>query len=416
MPNSAHQREPAECSDFASTVDPIPPAEPSPPDVPGGRIGVAVMIDSLARPGGGERLAVEGVLGLDPTRYERFFVITRWDAAAHRGSGGEPLIERLDRGGVEVIRLERSSRLSLGAWAPLVRLLRSGRVDVLHAHLFGSNVWASVLGTLTRTAAIVAHEHMWAYDAGARLRPLLDRHLIGRLADAFVAVSREGVRGMVAREGIPPEKVAFLPNGVRALGAGDGRAVRGEFGIPATAPLLVSVGHLRPEKSFGTLVEALAELRARGVNAHALIAGEGPEREMLEQLAADLDVTGHLALAGAREDVADLLATADIGVCCSRFEGGPLSVMEYMQAGLPVLATRVGGLPELVADGVTGVLVPPGDARELAAAAAGLIADPARAAALGTAGRDAVGRDYALDVWVRRLETLYSRLLSEPPG
>jgi glycosyltransferase involved in cell wall biosynthesis len=253
---------------------------------------------------------------------------------------------------------------------------------------------------------------MWAYDPSARLRPLLDRHVIARLADAFVAVSREGVRGMVEEEGIPPGAIAYVPNGVRPLPEGDGEAVRAEFAIPTGTPLVVSVGHLRPEKSFETLVEALVDLRSGGIDVRALIAGEGPERNRLERLAVERGVGDAMLLPGARDDIADILAAGRVAVCCSRFEGGPLSVMEYMQAGLPVVASDVGGLPELISDDVDGVLVPAADPVRLAAAVARLLTDPERARRLGAAGAERVRREHEIGVWVRRLETLYVRLVA----
>ena len=105
-----------------------------------------------------------------------------------------------------MLGIERERRTDLLAWRPLVELLRRERVDVVHAHLFGSNVWASVLGRLARVPAIVAHEHMWSYSS-SRLRPVIDRELISRFADAFIAVSREGMRQMIEVERIPAGRV-----------------------------------------------------------------------------------------------------------------------------------------------------------------------------------------------------------------
>lgn len=374
------------------------------------RIGVVVMLDSLARPGGGERLAVEGAVRLDPERFERSICITRWEDRFEREPSARLLLDRLRGAGVRVIPLRRSGRGDLLAWRPLLRVLRDERIDVLHAHLFGSNVWASVLGRLTRVPAVIAHEHMWAYSGGG-MRPLIDRELIGRFCDAFVAVSQEGRRRMIEIERVPAGKVAYVPNGIPRLPAGDGPALRRELGIDPGAPCIGSVGHLRVEKAFEVLLEATAEVRRRIPEVAVVIAGEGPERAMLEGLRARLGLERAVFLPGARDDVANVLAALDVAVCCSDFEGGPLSVMEYMGAGLPVVATRVGGLPELVREGRTGLLVEPRDPGSLAVAVAGLLADPQRRAALGEAGRELQAATYDIDVWVRRLEGLYLELL-----
>ena len=190
--------------------------------------------------------------------------------------------------------------------------------------------------------------------------------------------------------------------------------MRAELGIPADAPLVGSVGHLRTEKAYEVLVEAAAgvvaavpgrALRDRRRGAGARAPGDADRRA--------LGLDRAFSLPGARDDVPDLLAALDVGVCCSDFEGGPLSVMEYMDAGLPVVATRVGGLPELVADGVTGELVPPRDPAALGAALSRLLEDPERRGRLGAAGRARIRDEYGIDRWTARLEDLYTTLLAQ---
>ncbi|MFI5123015.1 MAG: glycosyltransferase [Vicinamibacteria bacterium] len=374
------------------------------------KVKVVVMLDSIQRPGGGERLAIEGAIRLDPERFERTLCLTRWDDEFERQEPARELLARLRSAGVRVIGLRRRGRFDLWAWRPLLRLLRCERIDVLHAHLFGSNVWASVLGRIARVPVVIAHEHMWAYNGGG-LRPLIDRELIARLADTFVAVSQQGRLSMIEVERIPAERVVVVTNGIPEMAAGDGARIRDELGIPPQAPLVGSVGHLRAEKAYEVLIEAAGELLPERPQLRVLIAGEGPERDSLERLSATLELGAAVTLAGARDDIPDLLAALDVAVCCSDFEGGPLSVMEYMAAGLPVVATRVGGLPELVRDGETGVLVPARDPRALALALAELLDDPVRRRELGAAGRELVRSDYGIDAWVASLESLYLSLL-----
>jgi glycosyltransferase involved in cell wall biosynthesis len=380
------------------------------------RTRVVVMIDSLANPGGGERLAVENALRLDPERFEATLCITRWEDSLTSTEPAASLLAGLREAGVEVLGLRRSGPLALGAWRPLLRRIREGRVDVLHAHLFGSNVWAAVLGTVGRVPAVVAHEHMWAYggEGSSRVRPILDRDLIGRFADAFIAVSEVGRQRMIEIERVDPEKIVIVPNGIAGFPPGDGARVRAELGIDPGAPAVGSVGHLRPEKAFEVLVEAAAELCPDRPDLTVLIAGEGRERAALEALIEARGLAGRVRLLGARDDVPDLLAALDVAVCCSDFEGGPLSVMEYMEAGLPVVATDVGGLPELVEEGDTGLLVPPRDPTALAAALNRLLADPGLRGRMGERAREERRRRWDLAVWARRLEALYAELLARP--
>jgi len=368
------------------------------------------MVDSIARPGGGERLAVENAIRLDPSRYERALCITRWDDALERAEPAASILARLREADVRVIRLRRRSRLALWGWWPLWKILRRERVTTLHGHLFGSNIWAVVLGRLARVPVVVAHEHMWAYD-GSRLRPFLDRNLIARFCDAFVAVSDEGRRRMVEDERIDPGDIVVVPNGIAGFEPGDGSRVRAELGIAAEAPVIASVGHLRSEKAFEVLVEAVAISREDNPRLVALVAGEGPRLAALQELVARLGVEGAVRFLGARDDIPDLLAAADVAVCCSDFEGGPLSVMEYMEAGLPVVATRVGGLPELLDDGESGLLVPPRDPGALSAAIARLLDEPGLRAEMGAEARRQRRERWGLDTWVARIEALYDELV-----
>lgn len=372
------------------------------------------MVDDLLQAGGGERLAVEGIARLDPARFERWLCITRWSDDHERDPGARALVDRARDAGVELIRLRRRSKVSLLPWLTLLRQLRAHRVDVLHAHLFGSNVWASILGPLARVPVVVAHEHIWSYSGGG-LRAALDKHLIGRSSAAFVAVSRAGARSMVEVEGVDPRKIAFVPNGIAPLGEGSGAAVRSELGISPEVPLVVSVGHLRPQKAFELAIEAISLLEAAGRPTHLLVAGEGPERARLEADVERLGVGELVHLPGARGDIADVLAAGDIALCCSHFEGGPLSVMEYMEAALPIVATRVAGLDELIEDRRTGLLAQAGDAAAIAAAMTTLIDDPALGAELGAAGRAHRRREHDIDVWIRRLERLYVELHPDLP-
>jgi glycosyltransferase involved in cell wall biosynthesis len=370
-----------------------------------------VILVHLVGPGGGETMAVESAIGLDAERFERVLCLGRW----HELEEVEPtagMLRGVEASGARILRLRRKSRYDLRAWLPLIRLLRRERVEILHGHMFGSNVWACVIGRLARVPVIVCHEHMWSYGGG-RLRAWVDRWLIARWSDAFIAVSEAGLRSMIEVERIRPQDVALLRNGVPMLPTGDPDRVREELSIGAGQPVIVTVGSLRPEKAYEVLVEAAASLAPSQPGLRVLIAGEGPERPKLESLIGELGMTEVVTLLGVRADVPDLLAAADLAVCCSDFEGGPLAVMEYMGAELPVIATRVGGLPELIRDGENGALVPPRDSAALAEGAQRLLADPALRQRLGRAGRELRERDYGIDAYIRRLEDLYSRLLAE---
>jgi glycosyltransferase involved in cell wall biosynthesis len=191
--------------------------------------------------------------------------------------------------------------------------------------------------------------------------------------------------------------------------------LRRELGIDPAQPVIGTVAQLRPEKALDVLIDATAKLRDKYPGLHLVIAGEGREREPLERLIAAQGMQGAVHLLGYRLDVPDVLASFDVAVCCSDFEGGPLSVMEYMDAGLPIVATDVGGLPELIEDGVSGLLVPPRDPAALAGAIEALLEDQTKAERLGREARER-GRRHGVDAWVARIEALYDELLSSQAG
>jgi glycosyltransferase involved in cell wall biosynthesis len=213
-----------------------------------------------------------------------------------------------------------------------------------------------------------------------------------------------------------PAAVRFVPNGIAARPPTPGRDIRAELGIAAGAPVVGSVGALRPQKRFDVLLHAAAGLLADHPRLHVVIAGEGEERASMEALAAELGLGDALLMLGERGDVPDVVRAFDVAVVSSDFEGSPLSVMEYMEAGLPVVATAVGGIPQMIDDGVHGVLVAPRDPPALARAIAGLLADPGRRRELGEAGRERRRAQFDLAVMVGRIEALYEQLYAEATG
>lgn len=369
------------------------------------RIRVVTLVDTLYAAGGAERLAVQITQGLDPERFERTLVATRKRKDA-------PFVDELEAAGVRVLQLERRGKLDVTAWRPLLAELR--RTDVVHAHKFGSNVWAAVFGSLLRVPVIVTHEHTWSY-VGQPLRRFLDRELIARRSSAFIAVSRDDERKMIEIERVRPAKIRFLPNGIPPLPAPSGKDVRAELGLRPDAPVLLSVGLLRPQKALEVLVEAAAILRDEFPGVRVLIAGIGPEENKLRARMAALDVEDNVVLLGKRRDVPDLLAIADVCVSSSDFEGSPLAVMEYMAARKPVVATTVGGVPDLIEEGVHGFLVPPRDPKALAERAARLLRSPELRAELGANAQARQREEFDLDAMVRRVEALYLELLAAAP-
>ncbi len=364
---------------------------------------VVMLIESV-HGGGAERFTVGLARALESPRCEVVVCASR-----DPGSDRVPVAHEV---GVRVLRLGRRRTLSPAAWLRLVRYLRRERIDVLHSHMFGSNVWAVLLGRLARVPVVIATEHSWTYE-GQRVRKLLDGFWIGRLATAFVAVSPEDARRMVELERVPRRRVHTIATGLLRdpdeLRTSPG-VLRDELGLSPETPLVGAVAMLRPMKAVDVLVAAFALLRERVPDAHLVVAGDGPLRAEVEAQIAELGIGDAVHLLGVREDVANVLRSLDVVVLPSDSEGSPIALIEAMTAGRAIVATRVGGMPSILDEGRCGVLVPPRRPAALAEAMGGLLEDAARRAELGGLAERRALSDYTLESVAGRWEALYRKL------
>lgn len=372
----------------------------------GARVPVLMLIDNLdENVGGGERFVVGLATELAGERYDVTVCTTR------RARGA--VLEALLDGGVRHFSLGRQSRRELVRFRRLAGELRAKPPQVLHAHKFGSNVWGTLFGRAFRVPVVIAHEQTWSYE-GNPLRKLLDGRVIGRLASAFVAVSTADAERMVALEGVPAEKVVMIPNSYipswRAPAAG--WSLRGELGLPTSAELIGTAAMLRPQKAQHVLVDGFARLASSRADAHLVIAGEGECREALEAQVRRLGLVGRVHLLGHRDDTDAILSELDVAALSSDYEGTPLFAFECFARGTPLVATRVGGLVDIVDDGVDGRLVPRRDPEALAEALAALLRDPEQRRALATAAERRL-ESFRMPQIAARFADLYERLLAD---
>jgi glycosyltransferase involved in cell wall biosynthesis len=375
------------------------------------RIHVLTLVESVSN-GGAEHLAVNIAARLDPARFRSTVCLTRDPDQL----GVDPRVQRaaelrLAAAGARVIVVRRRRTGQLTAWRPLIALLLWDRPTIVHGHMFGSNVWATVLGRAFGVRCVVLHDHRQADPLRTATMRLLTRHLLARASDAAIGVSQETGRQMHEQDGFDPERVHVILNGVPAVAGADGRRIRAELGIGSDDPVVASVTMLRPAKAVEVLIDAAAMLAPRLPGLRVLVAGDGEERARLEALIAERGLGRTVTLLGMRPDVDDILAAADVAALASDIEGTPLAVMEYMEARVPIVATRVGGTPELLEDGVHGLLVAPRDPAALAGAIAGLLGDRDRGRGLAAAAHARKRALFDVDGVVRRVERLYEDLL-----
>jgi glycosyltransferase involved in cell wall biosynthesis len=345
-----------------------------------------LVLVTLAETGGAQSY----VAGLLPGLQGRYDVVV----AAH---GDGPLREASRAAGARFVPLRHVRRplhpaRDLLGLIELVVLMRRAAPDIVHAN----SSKAGVLGRLAAAAAGVPIRiftvHGWAFSASSGLVSVLYRwadRLMAPLTTLTICVAeRERTAGLAARTCIA-ERTVVIPNAIDVEAIPQARHDGGP-------PLVVAVGRLAEPKDAMTLVRALAAVPGRRFA--ALLVGDGPDRPCVEEEVNRLGVADAVALVGTRDDVPALLAGADVFALSSRSEGAPISILEAMAAGLPVVSSRVGGVPELVVDGETGLLVPPGDPAAMSAALGRLVADADLRRRLGGGGRGRGGRGF----WVRR--------------
>ncbi|HEX6782276.1 MAG TPA: glycosyltransferase [Solirubrobacterales bacterium] len=325
----------------------------------------------------------------------------------------EPLAERAAALGVPVRRI---APLPLGLTGArrvpgLVRLLRHERPAVFHAHMSSPVAckWGLAAAVLARVPAVLGSVQVGAYEPDRSSYRQL--RALARRVDRYLAVSREIAGELVDDLGWPAGKVEVVYNAVDA-----GRAavpappgLREQLGGSETRPLVLTPARLDAQKGHDALLEAAAEVP----DALFLIAGEGPERQRLEGRAAELGVAERVRFLGRREDVPQLLAACDVFALPSLYEGSSLAVLEAMAAGIPVVSSAIGGTEELIEDGRSGLLVPPGDALALAAALRRLLGDPRLREELATRARERVDAGLRREQNAERVEGVYRELLAK---
>ncbi len=366
------------------------------------------------RLGGAEKQLAELIRRLPPDRFEQSLVLLQ---------GGGPLLEDVRAAGCEVIELgwnQRFRKWNPRCWLALarvlgryVRFLRRRRPRILHAQLYWANNLSVLAGRLARVPVIVTSRlQLSHYKRG---RPLLQwiENLANRYTTAVFANSEAVKADALAHERLNPEIVRIIYNGVllEAFERPDPAPLRRELGIEPGRVVVVAVANLHPYKGHDDLLRAAARLAPRRPELLLLLPGRDQGmRAELERLIDELKLGGQVRLLGERSDIPALLALAEIVVHPSHEEGFSNAILEAMAAGRPVIVSNVGGNPEAVIDGETGLLFPARDAAALAEALERLLADRALRQRLGAAARRRVQTEFSMDRLVADFARWYEEL------
>jgi glycosyltransferase involved in cell wall biosynthesis len=355
-----------------------------------GPLGVVLLLTSFDV-GGTERQMVELAKRLDPARFKPYL------ACFHKR--GRLLDEVPDRIPVRAFPVKGfANPAAVGQLVAFATWCRSVGANIVHTCDLYANIFGLPGATLAGVSVRIANRR--EILTGDKTRAQLTGQRLAYRAAHVVVANSSAACDQLALEGVDRGKLRVIANGLDA----------GRF-VPApprpAIRRLAMVANLRAEKGHDTLLAAVPRILARHPGASVTLVGDGPRREALETLARALGVSAAVHFLGECRDVAPVLAGHDLFVLPSRSEAFPNALIEAMATALPVVATSVGGIPEVVRSGENGLLVPPDDAPALADAIVALMDDPARAAALGRAARADVERHYTIDRMVEQFEQLY---------
>jgi L-malate glycosyltransferase len=359
--------------------------------------------------GGTETQAVELARRLDPGRYQVTLGCLRREG---------PLLQRLAGTAVNIVEVSIGRGIDspsgmLGV-LQLACLLRKQRIEILHAHDLWSNLVGMAAAMLARVPVTITSQRDLSHDAwyGTYRRRVL-RYFQGR--SSMVLTNANAIRdGLIAKDGIPAETVCVIYNGVDLEGFQNARSNR-ESMFPGSAgkKLVVMVGNMISSvKGHPVLIAAASEIVQLHPETQFVLVGEGPRRSEFEAQVGAAGLKQNFLFLGRRSDVPQILACCDIAVLPSLAEGLPNAVLEYLAAGLPVVASALGGNLEVIKDGVSGLLVRSQDPHALGEALDRLLSDDQMASRLAQAGRERVAESFSFEHLVAEMDKLYSRLLA----
>jgi len=364
---------------------------------------VLQMVDSLNL-GGTQKMLVFLAESVQPLKIEL-------SVASLKDPADTPIARELKLLGADVHSFDFPHLFNPKSFFHLLQFVRTNRFDVIHAHLSNANILGVLMGKLASVPVITSLRSSgldvrYQKPGRVKLENWVVRHGAKRVMGNGWSV------GEFARKRYSPREIDVLPNAVELippLSDPERYSIRRDISGDASRTLILSVGRLTPIKGFSDLIAAFNDLHQSHPSACLVIAGEGDQRPSLEAQIGKLNLAGHVFLLGARQDVPRLLGSADLYVNSSLIEGLPVSVLEAMAAGLPVIATRVGDNPNVVIPG-TGLLVDPHQPEQMASALRSLLDNPELCVQLGRKGRDRIAKDFNRARWLHQLISLYAKV------
>lgn len=316
--------------------------------------------------------------------------------------------------GVKVVAEKKKDGFDPGLIFRLARLLKRERVVICHSHNYLAQVYSTVASRLSRTPVTVHTQHgmAWLY----RRKRWIKRRFLSYIADKTITVSTGARDAYIRSLRLPSHKVAVVPNGVDlTLFRSRPEAVmkREEIGLKNGDMVVGTVARLSPEKDHFNLLRAFSLVTSSRGNVKLLLVGDGPMRDKLKEMVRASGLMDKVVFLGNRRDVPELLNVIDIFVLPSLTEGLSMALLEAMATGKPIVATNVGGNPEIVMDGETGIIAPPRDPENMAGALLKILSNRELAREMGRKGRERVEKEFSLEKMTRGYEAIYEELLAK---
>ncbi len=365
-------------------------------------IRLAILIDSL-KTGGAQRLISAFVsratnYGIDP-------VVISLDEDA-----SPAIYDAIKSSGTKLITMPANSLFDIKRLTGLVQYLKKEKIDVLHTHLLYANILGTIAGSLA-SVPVVCTLHSTHIEKRWRRQKRLEDFCLRHFATRIIGVGN--IVATAHRGRYKGRTIDVIPNGIPEpddIPSQTLSRVRNELGVNQQ-PIVITVGRMERAKGYGDMIEAFKLLQQKNSDSVLLMVGSGSLQDSIRSQIESLNLNQSVILTGERQDIPQLLASSDVFASSSHREGLPLSVLEAMMAGLPIVATSVGDIPNVVTED-TGVVVPPHQPKMLAEALNDLLQNPSKRREMGRAAKDRAIREYSLDVWMKRQVKLYEDVIA----
>jgi glycosyltransferase involved in cell wall biosynthesis len=356
--------------------------------------------------GGAQKVLINLLSNIDKEKYKCSVVCFY--------NGESPVAQDIRDLSIEVIDLKMTNKFRVDALYRLSSILKSQKPNILHSWMFHPVLAGRIFGCLHKIPVIISSRHN--VNIGGLFREMINR-LTAQMDDHVIAVCEVARQTEIKRAHILPDKVTTIYNGINLeeyltiLRSRD--EIRKYLGVTNEDFVVVSTGRMHYQKGYSILINAISLITNTYPSIKLLLVGDGPVRSILEKYALELGISNQIMFTGQRSDISDILHASDVYISSSLWEGSSISIIEAMASGLPIIATKVGGTPELVEDKVSGILVPSRNPSIIAQAIIELYTNAELRKNIGIQARQRAIKNFSSKEMVKKIEKLYLKLLKE---